>query len=210
MREPSRAIEGDGAERAVVDVELPAVAASDDPISHRPIRMNAAGGAGLQRSAGEEPGASRVVQRRAGGVVAGDHDHLLGPVLGAELGPAVDGCGGGVVVGGVQDDRVALRFEVRVGVSVVQGRERRVLGRVLLAHHPMQRSTRVLGGESGEPATRLDARELAGVADRDDLDVGVLSVIEEAGGQTGGGHARLVDQHHRTRREHVAGVQAGG
>ncbi len=90
----------------------------------------------------------------------------------------------------------------------MEGGEGGALGRVSLAHDLQQLRSSVIVGQGGEPAAGLDARELAGVADGDDLRARLLSVLEQARCDPGRRHAGFVDHQHDATSE--AAMPVGG
>jgi hypothetical protein len=162
-----------------------------------------------------ELGARERVEAHAAGVVASDEDGLSAGARGLAAAPDGNGRPLGRMRGltvPAQDVQLAaccLLDEVVVGVAAVDMREEGALARVALAHDLAQLDGPEPTGQRSQPAAGLDARELSGVADRDDFDPRRRGVLKDARRLARSGHAGLVeDQHGRSRSEAArVGVQ---
>ena len=66
-----------------------------------------------------------------------------------------------------------------------------------VADHLVQHDRLAAVGDRREESARLDLAELSGIADQDQLGVGRLGVVDQAGEGCRVDHPRLVDQQHR-------------
>ena len=159
-----------------------------------------------------ELGADERVEALAALVVTHDQHRLPPRACGLALAPRGDRC----VLAGACALRVAgvdvqlaaggLLGDVVGGVAAADLGQQLALARIALAHHLAQLVRAQPLGERSQPAAGLDARELTGVADRDDLHPGGVGVRHDPGGLAGARHPRLVEDQHRPTRPEAAVV----
>ena len=212
-REPApMGVDGDdGAAVAVVDVEGLVVPQENDAVARGKAALvdrdlvvaEPAAVAHERVSVGVELGNAAALQR--------DQHRLLLRVAFSCLPPVaqLSAHGGRGVVGHCEAS--ALRFEEDVGVDVTlaQATERADLFGVELAAVADELDGAEAFADRAEGATGLDLRQLARVADADELAAGGGDVCGESLVGAGPDHARFVDQQDGGGRERVAVVEAG-
>ena len=207
-RQPAGVYGLHGPPGAVVDVVLAVVSARDDAVAHRHLQASELHSL-AQLAPALPPGPSLLVEARARGVVAGDHDRLFDPHP-FNVGPPG---GHGRLLGRlraavVNHQRPPPLFEPDPGVRpvLVQLGQCSALGGVALPHNLAQLVCTQPLRKRAEPPARRDARQLARVPDRHHLYALAMGGGKHARADPGRGHPGLVDQQHRRSRSESLAV----